>query len=84
MLDGDTAEEAASALSYMAFVVLRQQIESSETGMALGNHVPPKRLSRRERKLLADAFRTADRLRGRVSGELSGNVLTGGGGPRPG
>jgi len=83
-LDADEAEDIAAAFRHISTLLLRQQIESLEAGRPVGNHVPPGRLSRRDKRLLVEAFRTAERLQKRVAGELTGDVLTGGTAPPPG
>jgi len=51
--------------------------------LPVGNHVPPGRLSRREKRLLVEGLRTIEGLQKRVAAELSGDVLTGGDAVRP-
>ena len=77
VLGADETEDITAAFRHFNFLVLRQQIEAQLAGVPIGNCVPPRRLSRREKRQLKDAFRIADRLRERVAGEITGNVLTG-------
>ncbi|MPY70647.1 MAG: CBS domain-containing protein [Alphaproteobacteria bacterium] len=78
VLDADDADEISAAFRLMSMLVLRRQVEQAAAGARPGNHIPPSWLTRRERRGLLDALRVVDRLRDRVAGELSGNVLTGG------
>jgi CBS domain-containing protein len=78
VLDADDGDDISAAFRLMSMLVLRRQVEQATAGAPVGNHIPPAWLTRRERRGLVDALRVVDRLRDRVAGELSGNVLTGG------
>ena len=78
VLNADEGDEISAAFRLMSMLVLRRQVEQATAGAPVGNHIPPAWLTRREQRGLVDALRVVDRLRDRVAGELSGNVLTGG------
>jgi CBS domain-containing protein len=83
-LNVDDADELSAAFTVFSTLLMRRQIESFIARRPVGHAIPPGWPTRRERRDLKDGLRAVDRLRDRVSGELTGDVLTGGSGARPG
>ncbi len=75
VLESNEQDYLVGALEHMAFLLLRQQLADFAAGRPVGNHVPPDRLSRRERDMLVDGFKAVAALRGRMRSELTGEIF---------
>jgi CBS domain-containing protein len=74
-LGRDEADDISAAFRHMSDLVLRRQVERHLARQPVGYGLPPRWISRRERRLLVDALRAVARMRDRVHGELTGDVL---------
>lgn len=75
LLEADEADYLNGAYRHIAGLLLRQQIADFRTGGKVSNYVHPDNLSRRERDILVDSFRSIDRLRDRVRSDFTGDVF---------
>lgn len=75
VLDGDEHDYLRGAYRHLSGLLLRQQLEDRARGVVPGNHVPPERLSKREKDMLVDAFKAIRGLRGRIRQELMADIL---------
>lgn len=74
-LDADDYDELTGAFNTITRLLLRQQLEDFSAGRGISNYLPPKALSRRERRHLVQAFRAIREFRGRLRAELTGDVF---------
>lgn len=83
-LTRDEADDLMAAFQHIASLLLRRQIDCQQAGLPVTNGLPPGGMTRREKRQLKEGLKAIDRLRDRVNGEITGDILTGGGGARPG
>ena len=75
ILDDDEADYLAGAYRHVTYLLLRQQIADAKAGKPVTNFVHPRSLTRRETDMLKDGFEAVRRLRDRLHGEFTGDVL---------
>ncbi|MDP6622837.1 MAG: DUF294 nucleotidyltransferase-like domain-containing protein [Alphaproteobacteria bacterium] len=75
VLDANEQDYLSGAFQHISFLLLRQQLADFAAGRPVGNHLPPDRLSQRERDMLVDSFKAVAALRGRMRTELTGEIF---------
>lgn len=75
VLSHDERDYLAGAYSHITNLMLRQQIRDFSAGRAVGNHVDPADITRRERDMLVDGFKAIKRFRKRIRMELTGELF---------
>ena len=75
MLSTDLADELEGAYANMSFMLLRHQLEAQEAGRAVDYFVNADRLTRRERRLLVNAFKAIQDLMEKTKYEISGEIF---------
>jgi len=75
VLDVNEHDYLAGAFRHVSFLLLRQQLSDFAAGRPVGNHVPPQRLTRRERDMLVDGFKAISALRDRLKSDFTGDVF---------
>jgi len=75
LLGADEHDYLRGAFEHITFMLLRQQLEDFQAGRPVGNHVPPERLSEREKDILVDSLKAIDALRKRVHGEFTAELF---------
>ncbi|MFQ5467211.1 MAG: putative nucleotidyltransferase substrate binding domain-containing protein, partial [Kiloniellaceae bacterium] len=75
VLGADEHDYLRGAFEHITFLLLRQQLEDFQAGRPVGNHVPPERLSEREKDILVDSLKAIDTLRKRVHSEFTAELF---------
>ncbi|MAY67856.1 MAG: hypothetical protein CMM77_12085 [Rhodospirillaceae bacterium] len=75
VLAKDEADYLRGAYRHISHLLLRQQITDFQVGRPVTNYVHPRSLTRREADMLKDSFEAIRRLRDRMRGEFTGDVL---------
>ena len=75
VLARDEADYLQGAYRHISHLLLRQQIADFQAGRPVTNYVHPRGLTRREADMLKDSFQAIRRLRDRMRGEFTGDVL---------
>lgn len=75
ILAKDEADYLRGAYRHISHLLLRQQIKDFQAGRPVTNFVHPRSLTRREADMLKDSFEAIRRLRDRMRGEFTGDVL---------
>jgi len=75
VLDHNEQDYLAGAFRHISFLLLRQQLSDFAAGRQVGNHVPPQRLTRRERDMLVDGFKAISTLRDRLKSDFTGDIF---------
>ena len=74
ILDRDDQDYLAGAFQLMTTLLLRQQVADYRAGLALGNLVPIKQLSKREQDLLTGSLGAVRRFRERVRAQFAAEI----------
>jgi signal-transduction protein with cAMP-binding, CBS, and nucleotidyltransferase domain len=74
-LDRDEADDLKAGFGNIARLLLRSQLEQSEAGLQVSNHISPDSWTRRERRLVVSAFKAINGLLDKVKIEMSGDVF---------
>lgn len=75
VLSHDERDYLIGAYNHITNLMLRQQIRDFSAGRAVGNHVDPADITRRERDMLVDGFKAIKRFRKRIRMELTGALF---------
>ena len=75
ILATDEADYLRGAYRHISHLLLRQQIKDFQAERPVTNFVHPRSLTRREADMLKDSFEAIRRLRDRMRGEFTGDVL---------
>ncbi len=75
ILAKDEADYLRGAYRHISHLLLRQQIKDFQADRPVTNFVHPRSLTRREADMLKDSFEAIRRLRDRMRGEFTGDVL---------
>jgi signal-transduction protein with cAMP-binding, CBS, and nucleotidyltransferase domain len=75
VLSYDEQDYLRGAFRHITNLLLRQQLQDAQSGVAVSNHVPPSALSEREKDILVDAFKAIRAFRSRVREELGAEVF---------
>ncbi len=70
VLDSDEADYLSGGFKHITRLILRQQLSDFEADRSVGNHVPLKAMTRRDRDMLVDTFQAVRRIRSRIRSEL--------------
>ncbi len=70
VLDSDEADYLSGGFKHITRLILRQQLSDFEANRPVGNHVPLKAMTRRDRDMLVDTFQAVRRIRSRIRSEL--------------
>lgn len=71
----DEKDELDDAYRHISYLLLRQQLRDAQAGLAPGNHVSPKNLTKLEKRRLVAAFRAIRTFRSKVRIELTGELF---------
>lgn len=74
-LSRDQRDYLVSAFTHLTTLRLRQQIQDYMAGQPVSNHVRPDDLTRYERELLVESFRTIEDLRNKVRAEFTADLF---------
>jgi signal-transduction protein with cAMP-binding, CBS, and nucleotidyltransferase domain len=74
-LNGDEHDDLVAAHGTIGRLLLRQQFADFRAGVPVSNYVDPRRLRRRERTRLREAFAAIEALRARIRFEFGGQIF---------
>lgn len=74
-LNGDELEYLLAARETVGGLLLRRQFADFKAGLPVSGYVDPKRLSRRDRARLREAFKAIESLRARIRFEFGGEIF---------
>ena len=75
VLDDNEADYLRGAFNHITNLLLRQQLADYRAGGKVGNHVHPKKLTKREKDILIDSLKAIAALKKRVHSEFTGDIF---------